>query len=70
MLETDRINYINSSGHDDLNTGLRSLAGYIALSEAIETFYRVNGCISPRDLHYVVITDSNEAHLNVLLGIA
>lgn len=69
MQEKDRINYINQFGVDDFNTGVASLNGYPEFSAAVAKFFKANSTVSPRDLHYIAVTEINDIHLDVLLGI-
>lgn len=54
---------------DDHAECIEKLKGIKVLEQAIEAFYNTNKQYNPRQLHYLVCTESLDVHLNKLLGI-
>lgn len=66
------INYTNiplDGNEGDYNRAVNQLSGYTEIQKAINQFYLSNIKINPRQLHYILCSESNDSQLDVLLGL-
>jgi len=54
---------------NDYQLAILYTQGYAELCKAIIKFYRDNSKVNPRQLHYIIATESEEAQLDTLLNL-